>query len=344
MKPLVSILIPAFNAEKWIGDTIRSALAQTWEPKEIIIVDDGSTDRTLSVAKNFESPVVRVVTQLNQGAAAARNKAFSESCGDYIQWLDADDLLAPDKIEKQMGALGADTQPGILLSCRWGRFIYRTRVARFTPSSLWCDSSPVQFMVRKLNDCVFMQTAVWLVSRQLSEAAGPWNTTMLSDDDGEYFCRVVLASSKIFFVPEATAFYRDAGCYSLSSVGSNDRKLEALWHSKYLHVKYLLSLEDSEQTRTASLRYLQHYLIYFCPYRPDIVQEIRQVARYLGGELKHPHMPWKYEWLRLLAGWDLAKRGQSLMSTIKWTCICWWDKTMCALETLGAGRMSVGED
>src|SRR4051812_27885378 len=101
MKPLVSILIPAYNAERWIADTLRSAIAQTWDAKEIIVIDDGSNDRTLEIAKTFESPSVRVVTQKNQGAAAARNLGFSLCKGDYIQWLDADDLLAPDKIELQ---------------------------------------------------------------------------------------------------------------------------------------------------------------------------------------------------------------------------------------------------
>src|SRR5262245_57417246 len=106
MKPSVSILIPAFNAETWLADTLRSAVAQTWEPKEIIVVDDGSRDRTLAIARSFESDSVRVFTQKNQGAAAARNKALSESRGEYIQWLDADDLLAPDKISKQLETLG----------------------------------------------------------------------------------------------------------------------------------------------------------------------------------------------------------------------------------------------
>src|SRR5436190_23310673 len=99
MKSLVSILIPAYNAERWIADAIRSALAQTWSRKEIIIVDDGSRDRTLSLAREFASKTVSVVSQENQGASAARNKALSVCEGDYIQWLDADDLLAPDKIE-----------------------------------------------------------------------------------------------------------------------------------------------------------------------------------------------------------------------------------------------------
>ena len=106
MQPLVSILIPAYNAEKWIADTLRSAIAQTWEAKEIIVVDDGSTDRTLAIARQFESEQVRVVAHEHQGAAATRNTALSLSQGEYIQYLDADDLMAPDKIARQLEALG----------------------------------------------------------------------------------------------------------------------------------------------------------------------------------------------------------------------------------------------
>src|SRR6266404_3172364 len=102
MASLVSILIPAFNAQEWIADTLRSAVRQTWQNKEIIVVNDGSSDQTLAIAQEFEPQGVRIFTQKNQGAAAARNKAFSLSQGDYIQWLDADDLLAPNKIALQM--------------------------------------------------------------------------------------------------------------------------------------------------------------------------------------------------------------------------------------------------
>src|SRR5260221_5088771 len=96
MNPQVSILIPAFNAQQWIADTLRSAIAQTWESKEIIVVDDGSTDQTLAIARRFESACVRGFTQIHRGAAAARNCAFSLCRGDYVQWLDAHDPLAPD--------------------------------------------------------------------------------------------------------------------------------------------------------------------------------------------------------------------------------------------------------
>src|SRR2546428_9852731 len=147
MKPLVSILIPAVNAQEWIADALRSAIAQTWPRREIIVVDDGSTDQTLAVARQFESQCVRVITQTNQGAAAARNKAFSLSQGDYIQWLDADDLLAPDKITKQMEALDRGLNTRMLLSSMWGRFMYRSHRADFAPNGLWCDLSPVEWLL-----------------------------------------------------------------------------------------------------------------------------------------------------------------------------------------------------
>jgi len=127
--PLVSILIPAYNASKLLAATIRSAIGQTWKRKEIIVVDDGSTDQTLAVARRFEPEGVQVVSQKNQGAAAARNHAFQRSKGDYIQWLDSDDLLAPDKIERQLTTLREAESGRILLSSPWARFYYRTRHA-----------------------------------------------------------------------------------------------------------------------------------------------------------------------------------------------------------------------
>src|SRR4029079_2135106 len=119
MPHLVSILIPAYNAECWIAHTVRSALAQTWPRTEIIVVDDGSRDRTLSIARHFASKSVSVVTQDNQGGSAARNRAFRLCQVDFIQWLDADDLLSPNKIARQMEVAAKATDKGILFSCPW---------------------------------------------------------------------------------------------------------------------------------------------------------------------------------------------------------------------------------
>jgi len=111
MQPLVSILIPAFNAERWIAETIASALAQTYDRTEVIVVDDGSTDGTLAIARRCASPRVSVVTQPHQSAAAARNTALSICQGDYLQWLDADDLLTSDKARDATPAVEVRVDP-----------------------------------------------------------------------------------------------------------------------------------------------------------------------------------------------------------------------------------------
>ena len=110
LKPLVSILIPAYNAQETITASIQSAICQTWQRKEVIVVNDGSSDRTAEMAGRFRSKVTVVSTE-NRGAAAARNHALSLSQGDYIQWLDADDILAHDKIERQFAELRKEDSP-----------------------------------------------------------------------------------------------------------------------------------------------------------------------------------------------------------------------------------------
>jgi glycosyltransferase involved in cell wall biosynthesis len=328
MKPLVSILIPAFNAEKWIADTLRSAIAQTWERKEIIVVDDGSSDQTRTVARRFESNGVRVVTQQNQGAAAARNKAFSISQGEFIQWLDADDLISRDKITKQMQAFGHMQSKKTLLSSPWGRFFHRYGRAEFKPSALWCDLTITEWLLRKMELNLHMQTATWLTSRELAEAAGPWNTQLLGDDDGEYFCRVLLQSSGVRFVPEAKVYYRAAGTSNLSYIGMSDRKMEAQMFSMKAHIGYLRSLEESPRTRSASIQYLQNWLVFFYPNRPDLVEEAEQIAKGLGGKLELPQLSWKYSWIKALFGWGLAKRAQVFFPRIRWSAISCFDKLL----------------
>ena len=291
MNPLVSILIPAFNAQEYLADTLRSAVAQTWPRKEIIVVDDGSTDRTVAIARQFESDGVRVVTQNNQGAAAARNKAFSLCQGDYVQWLDADDLLASDKIARQIEALDPGRSKRTLVSSAWGRFMYRYYRAKFSPTALWCDLSPKEWLLRKMGQNLYMQTATWLVSRELTEAAGPWDTRLLGDDDGEYFCRVLLASDGVRFVPEARVYYRASGSSSLSYMGRSNRKLEAQWISMQLHIGYLRSLEDSERVRAACVKCLQNWMIYFYPERLDIFENAAEMAEGLGGNYRSRACP-----------------------------------------------------
>jgi glycosyltransferase involved in cell wall biosynthesis len=333
MKPLVSILIPAYNAEEWIADTIQSAIAQTWPRKEIIVVDDGSSDRTADVARRFASKDLTVVSKKNEGAAAARNHAMRLSQGDYIQWLDADDLLAPDKIELQLAALGETESKWILLSSPWADFNYRTEHARFVPNSLWQDLAPVEWLLRKMGENLHMQTATWLTSRELAEAAGPWDTRLISDDDGEYFCRVLLASQGTHFVPESRVFYRITSSNRWSFVGTSDKKKNALLLSMKLHIQYLRSLEKSERVRKVCLTYMGNWFPNFYPERPDIIAELQSLAAELQGHLETPRLGWKYAWMKPIFGWKAAKYAQRMLSQVRASVLRACDKVIYRLES-----------
>ena len=334
MKPLVSILIPAYNAEPWIYDAINSALRQTWPCKEIIVVDDGSTDQTLAVASPFAKDGVTIISQKNRGASSARNHAYSLCQGDYIQWLDADDVLAPDKITRQMEFAQTVKDPLLLLSSEWGRFLYRTRGARFDPTELWQDLSPLDWLLRKMTLNIWMQPGSWLVSRNLSEAAGPWDERLSFDDDGEYFCRIILKSQRVAFVPGARTFYR-ASPGTLSSLDSSDKKLESAWLSIRLHIEYLRRLEDSHRTRNASVGFLQTWLNIFNPHRMDIIEQMQELAQKLGGEVRclklvEP-LRWKFAWMEGIFGRRIALLAQRRLPRLKHFAARHLDRTLFLL-------------
>jgi glycosyltransferase involved in cell wall biosynthesis len=328
MRSLVSILIPAYDAEKFIAEAIQSAIAQTWPRKEIIVVDDGSRDGTAEVARRFASKDVVFVSKENEGAAATRNYAFQLSQGEYIQWLDADDLLAPDKVERQLAAICESDGERTLLSSPWGNFYYRIERARFVPTSLWQDLTPVEWLLRKMGENHHMQTATWLTSRKLAEAAGSWDTRLHFDDDGEYFCRVLLASESIRFVPDAKVYYRITPSSRVSHIGTSNKKKDAMIISMKLHIQYLTKLEESERVRAACLAYLQNWYVTFYPERPDLMAELQDIAAELGGHLDEPALRWKYAWMKPLFGFNAAKRAQMTLPQLKASVLRRWDKTM----------------
>jgi hypothetical protein len=203
---------------------------------------------------------------------------------------------------------------------------------------LWSDLSPVDWLIRKMGQNLHMQTATWLVSRELTKAAGPWDTKMLADDDGEYFCRVLLASNGVRFVPEAKVYYRELGAASLSYIGFSSKKLDAQWASMKAHVRYLRSLEESERVRAACVQYLQNWMVFFFPERPDIFDEAAVLAKTLGGKLNAPIFSWKYAWIKAVFGVHAAKRVQVSLPRAKWAVITWWDGLLFRMENRDLAR------
>ena len=309
MGHLVSILIPAFNAEKWIDACIRSALAQTWIRKEIVIVDDGSSDKTLEIARSYASQTTQVISQENRGASASRNRALSLAQGDYIQWLDADDLLAPDKIALQLKETLPEQDERVLLSCAWGRFYQWPELSKFRADPLWEDLEPKEWLFRKLDQNLWMPIMSWLVSRELTEMAGPWNETLSLDDDGEYFCRVLANSHGVRFIREAMCFNRITNGLS-STITLNSKKQQSQLTSLQSYIRTLRNMEDSPRTRDACLRLLNRWTIFFDSGRGELIPEMQDMALELGRPLDPVKLRSKYRWLKRIIGRDFAVRTQ----------------------------------
>lgn len=311
MSALVSILIPAYDSEKWIRFTIESALSQSWPNKEIIIVNDGSKDNTLQIAKQFESKIVKVVTQENMGASSARNKALSLAQGDYIQWLDSDDLLASNKISEQMKFAENGQSSLTCLTSSYGIFYWRTEKARFFTSSLCQNLTPVEWLIVKYSTNDWIIPAAWLVNRRLTEKAGLWDERLSRNDDDEYFSRIVALSEFIKFVPVKGTYYRQSG-YSQLSRSISENALNSMILSKTLCIRYLLSLEDSERTRRACIKMLQLCTPLLSFRGTKMYDRLNDLVVELNGELKKPRFGLKYDILYFLCGDKTANKILSI--------------------------------
>lgn len=299
--PLVSILIPSHNAAPWLAQTLQAALAQTWPNREILLVDDGSTDDSVALARSFEPRGVRVLTQPNRGASAARNHAWRMARGDYLQFLDADDLVSPDKIERQVAAL-AGAPAGRVASCAWGRFRDDPGRAEFVDEAVFRDFEPVDFLLLGGDAGRMIHPSAWLTPRAVAERAGPWNEELTLNDDGEFFCRVLLASAGITFTPAAWSYYR-SGLPSSLSQRRDERSRRSQFRSVELIADHLRRVEDSPRVRRAIANYYQRFVYDFYPSPADLMNLAEQRVAALGGSTLAPPMGPKTAALARLLGW-----------------------------------------
>ena len=302
----VSILIHCYNAGRWLAATIESALQQTWPDKEIIVIDDGSRDESLAVARCFEARGVRVLDQPNAGASAARNAGLLAARGQYIQFLDADDLLAPDKIEHQMRLL----QPlgvGVLSSSRWAHFCESPEEADFKVQANYRDLTGVEFLQLHWEESCMMQPAAWLAPRALLDAVGPWDESLSLNDDGEYFARVMLAAECIVFCRAARTYYRAHQGPRLSA-RRDRRSLESLYQSVKLTTERLLAADASARTRGAVGYAWKWTAFELYPDAPDLSRLAEVQAGRLGGSPRPFPAGGRFQFAARLLGWRLAKR------------------------------------
>lgn len=179
MAPLVSILIPSYNAERYIVDVVESALAQTYPSIEVVCVDDGSTDGTLDRLKHFGRRII-LEAGPNRGACVARNRALELSRGEFIQFLDADDRAFPNKIERQLPPLVSDQADLVFCNKHIVEPDGSVRTKPSAPSTEGVDA--FVYCVRNAIPGVLghMSTQLPLHRRSLLEAIGGFRTAFQS--------------------------------------------------------------------------------------------------------------------------------------------------------------------
>ncbi len=280
--PLVSVIIPVHNSEAFIAAAIQSAIDQSWPNKEVIVVDDGSSDKSLETARRFESEQVQVYTQRNQGACATRNNGFSYTKGSFIQYLDGDDVLSAGKIVQQMELL-SQYPAGYIASCPWGRFEHEPAEAAFIPEAVWKDYGPVDWLTTAWMGGGMMQTACWLTPRDLIEQAGPWNESFKRNpnDDGEFFCRVLLKSRGIRFCGGAEVYYRNHSGERVSRV-SNREAVESLLNTAISYEAHILPIDSSPRVVRALIHQYASFMYRYYNLFPDLGLQAEQRIRKLG--------------------------------------------------------------
>jgi glycosyltransferase involved in cell wall biosynthesis len=202
---LVSILIPCFNAERWVAQAIESALSQTWAEKEVIVIDDGSTDGSLKIIKNFGDRI-RWVSGPNRGSNVARNRLLELARGEWLQYLDADDYLLPEKIARQMEFIAANPAADVIFGPvtieHWMNGGTRRELLPIPePHDLWI----------LLARWYLPQTGAALWRKQAIIDVGGWKTDQPCCQEHELYLRLLIAGKRFAYCEHNGAIYRHWG-------------------------------------------------------------------------------------------------------------------------------------
>ncbi len=196
----VSVVIPTWNCAPWLPACLGSVFAQTWRDFEVVVVDDGSTDDTAEALGPWVQDI-RYIRQPNRGVAAARNAAIGASSGEWIALLDADDLWAPHKLERQIAAFDANPRAGLVCS----DFSIEPAVASYFRERGGYDTGRV--FSRIVRDC-FIFTSTVMLRRSLLDELGPFDESISYCDDYNMWLRAALRT-EVATVPEVLCMKRE---------------------------------------------------------------------------------------------------------------------------------------
>lgn len=323
---LVSIVIPAYNAEPWIGGAIESALAQTWRNLEVVVVDDGSLDRTVAVVEGITDPRVRLVKQANRGQCAALNRGVAESGGEFIKFLDADDWLNPGHIEAMMAVLvgGAD----LVAACRWGYFVDCPLEAMVREESVNRDYvDPLEWLVDSLTlDEGMMGGWKWLIPRAVWDRCGGWDERLGLNNDFDFSIRLLLASAGIRFAADAIYAYRKGVAGALSGAMGRAALISA-YQTTEAGCRALLAREDSPRIRRVCADRWQEWMFRFYPDEPYLAGAAQWQVEALGGSAVRMPGGRLQQLLLPLIGWRGVRQLQSWGYQCGWRAVLKWKAT-----------------
>jgi len=308
-EPLVSIIIPAFNAGNYIGSSIDAVLRQTYTNLEIIVVNDGSTDDTASVIKSYTDKRIRYIEQQNGGQCKASNTGLLHAAGELIRFFDADDVLNKEHIELQVKKLNNKTDA--ICSCEWGRFYNGIpESAQFEPETVWQDMNPLDWLKNALQQkSTMMGGWLWLIPRAIIDKTGGWDERLSLNNDFEFSIRLLLNANEVLFATGAKLYYR-TGDQTLS-VTKSKAAYEAAYLSTQLGCSYLLSEENTSlMCRLCANRY-QEWIYQIYPSYPDLCRKMEKEISDLGGSDTKVGGGIILKLLTVFFGWKMAKKIQS---------------------------------
>ena len=312
-KALISIIIPLYNSENYISDTIKSCLNQHYTNLEIIIVDDGSTDNSLNIVKAFNDQRIQIYKQNNKGACAARNFGLSQAQGNLIQFLDADDVLEENKLKQQIEhylKYGDD----YIYSSKMGSIVKDVYAEESGYDCFYRDLSPKDYFNEQLNQFgKYFTTGTWLIPQKLILSTTGWDEHLLRNQDGEYLVRLVLNSKGIKYCPQSLFYYRR------DVQGSVGKKVsfeifESLLKSYERYVYHFAKYLDSETARIFSWKALSIYYCISYPLYPQLLNRCLHQITNLGFREPYPYGGKKFKFIASLIGTKLALKIYRLKS------------------------------
>ena len=247
IKGLVSVIIPVYNRDVFVKEAIESIHTQSYRPIECIVVDDGSTDNTIKTVKNLidqnndDTFKLKLIKQDNSGAPSARNNGIKNASGEFIQFLDSDDLLYPNKIKDQVSVF----QKQAKIDGVYGNWHHGTKESHVLIKGEKWEDTISQFYCGRV-----IANFSMLLKRKIVDKIGPWDTNLRRNQEIDYFLRGALAGVNFEYLPKLTGLWREhEGDRIVTSSGA----ISALaFHDKWIAEFQRLDLFTKERQKTAA--------------------------------------------------------------------------------------------